>query len=140
MMDDNGVNLLVIDGDLVNLRTEQLSVPRLRFAVLGDKGQELYVWTAQADRSALKPGETLNFRRRLAAPPSDGATSPCVSSRRLISPLASDDRKAGAVAMALADNQVVRVLFSEEQIARRTREIAEAVKAKAPQNLLVVPS
>ncbi len=40
--------------------------------------------------------------------------------------------------MALAENQVVRVLFSEEQIARRTREIAEAVKARAPDNLLVV--
>jgi predicted Zn finger-like uncharacterized protein len=72
MIDDNGVNLLVIDGDLVNLRTEQMSIPRLRFAVLGDKGQELFVWSAQADRSVLKPGETLNFRRRLAAPPSDG--------------------------------------------------------------------
>jgi hypoxanthine phosphoribosyltransferase len=40
--------------------------------------------------------------------------------------------------MALNDNQVVRVLFSEEQIANRTREIAEAVKARAPENLLVV--
>jgi hypoxanthine phosphoribosyltransferase len=40
--------------------------------------------------------------------------------------------------MALGDNQVVRVLFSEEQIAHRTREIAEAVKARAPENLLVV--
>lgn len=40
--------------------------------------------------------------------------------------------------MALADNQVVRVLFSEDQIARRTREIAEAVKAREPQELLVV--
>jgi hypoxanthine phosphoribosyltransferase len=40
--------------------------------------------------------------------------------------------------MALADNQVVRVLFSEEQIAKRTREIAEAVKAREPENLLVV--
>jgi predicted Zn finger-like uncharacterized protein len=72
MVEDNGVNVLVIDGDLINLRAEQTSVPRLRFAVLGDKGQELFAWTAQADRSALKPGETLNFRRRLAAPPGDG--------------------------------------------------------------------
>jgi hypoxanthine phosphoribosyltransferase len=40
--------------------------------------------------------------------------------------------------MALADNQIVRVLFSEEQIARRTREIAEAVRAKGTGDLLVV--
>jgi predicted Zn finger-like uncharacterized protein len=72
IIDDNGVNVLVIDGDLVNLRAEPSAVPRLRFAVLGDKGQELFVWTAQADRPSLRPGETLNFRRRLAAPPSDG--------------------------------------------------------------------
>lgn len=72
MVDDNGVNVLVIDGDLVNLKATQVTVPRLRFAVIGDKGQELYVWSAQADRSSLKAGETLNFRRRLAAPPSDG--------------------------------------------------------------------
>lgn len=73
-VEDNGVNVLVIDGNLVNLRAEQMTVPRLRFAVLGDHGQELYVWSAQADRNSLKPGETLNFRRRLAAPPTDGKT------------------------------------------------------------------
>jgi predicted Zn finger-like uncharacterized protein len=72
LVDDNGVNVLVIDGNLVNTREAQAHVPRLRFAVLGDRGQELYVWSAQADRSNLKPGETLNFRRRLAAPPADG--------------------------------------------------------------------
>jgi predicted Zn finger-like uncharacterized protein len=71
MVDDNGVNVLVIDGNLVNTRDSQAHVPRLRFAVLGDRGQELYVWSAQADRSNLRPGETLNFRRRLAAPPAD---------------------------------------------------------------------
>jgi hypoxanthine phosphoribosyltransferase len=40
--------------------------------------------------------------------------------------------------MALGPNQTIRVLFSEEQIARRVRELAEAVKARKPQNLLVV--
>jgi predicted Zn finger-like uncharacterized protein len=72
MLDENGVNILVIDGNLVNLRDAVLPIPRIRFAVLGDKGQELYVWSAQADRGNLRAGETLNFRRRLAAPPSDG--------------------------------------------------------------------
>jgi hypoxanthine phosphoribosyltransferase len=40
--------------------------------------------------------------------------------------------------MALAANQTIRILFSEEQIARRNRELAEAVKARSPNNLLVV--
>jgi hypoxanthine phosphoribosyltransferase len=40
--------------------------------------------------------------------------------------------------MALGPNQTIRVLFGEEQIARRIGELAEAVKARQPQNLLVV--
>ncbi len=72
MVDDNGVSVLVIDGTLVGLSKERVNIPRLRFAVLGDRGQELYVWSAQADRATLQPGETLTFRRRLAAPPVDG--------------------------------------------------------------------
>jgi hypothetical protein len=48
-----------------------VDVPRLYFAVLGKDGQQIYAWSAQADRSSLQPGEKLNFRRRLAAPPSE---------------------------------------------------------------------
>lgn len=40
--------------------------------------------------------------------------------------------------MAIAGEQVVRVLFSEERLAKRTQELAEAVKARMPSNLLVV--
>jgi hypothetical protein len=72
MGEDNGVSVLVIDGALVNVAKEKMAVPRLRFAVLGDKGQEIYVWSAQADKSHLMPGEAMTFRRRLAAPPVDG--------------------------------------------------------------------
>jgi predicted Zn finger-like uncharacterized protein len=72
MLDDNGVQILVIDGDLQNVSSRKVDVPRLRFAVRGNDGQEIYVWSAQADKASLQPGETLNFRRRLAAPPSDG--------------------------------------------------------------------
>jgi predicted Zn finger-like uncharacterized protein len=72
MVEDNGVSVLVIDGNLVNISKARVPVPRLRFAVLGDKGQEIYVWSAQADRGTLQPGESMAFRRRLAAPPTDG--------------------------------------------------------------------
>jgi hypoxanthine phosphoribosyltransferase len=40
--------------------------------------------------------------------------------------------------MPLAANQSIRILFTEDQIARRITELAEAVKARQPQNLLVV--
>jgi hypothetical protein len=72
MVEDNGVSVLVIDGNLVSLAKARVNVPRLRFAVIGEKGQELYVWSAQADKPQLQPGEAMTFRRRLAAPPSDG--------------------------------------------------------------------
>jgi predicted Zn finger-like uncharacterized protein len=72
MVEDNGVSVLVIDGDLVGVARERVNVPRLRFAVLGSQGQELYVWSAQADRATIQPGESQNFRRRLAAPPAEG--------------------------------------------------------------------
>jgi predicted Zn finger-like uncharacterized protein len=72
IIDDNGVSVLVVDGDLLNVTGRKLDVPRLRFAVRGQEGQEVYVWSAQADRSSLQPGEVLNFRRRLAAPPIEG--------------------------------------------------------------------
>jgi predicted Zn finger-like uncharacterized protein len=72
IIDDNGISVLVVDGDLFNVTGKKLDVPRLRFAVRGQDGQEVYVWSAQADRGSLQPGEVLNFRRRLAAPPNEG--------------------------------------------------------------------
>ncbi len=71
ILDDNGVSVLVVDGDLINTTARKVDVPRLRFAVLNLTGQEVYVWSAQADRASLQPGESLNFRRRLAAPPGE---------------------------------------------------------------------
>jgi predicted Zn finger-like uncharacterized protein len=72
LIDDNGVMVLIIDGDLVNATDQNVRLPRLRFAVLGKDRQEIYAWSAQTDQASLKPGEKINFRRRLAAPPADG--------------------------------------------------------------------
>jgi predicted Zn finger-like uncharacterized protein len=72
LIDDNGIQVLVVDGDLRNVAGKQVPVPRLRFSVLGEKGDEIYAWSAQADKNSLNPGESINFRRRLAAPPQDG--------------------------------------------------------------------
>jgi predicted Zn finger-like uncharacterized protein len=72
MIDDNGVSVLVIDGDIANTTDQSIRLPRLRFAVLGKDHQEIYSWSAQTDQANLKPGEKINFRRRLAAPPADG--------------------------------------------------------------------
>jgi predicted Zn finger-like uncharacterized protein len=68
---DGDEPVLVIDGDLVNVADRKVDVPRLHFALTGTDGRQVYVWSAQADRANLQPGETLNFRRRLAAPPAE---------------------------------------------------------------------
>jgi len=64
--------VLVVDGDLVNITDRKIDVPRLHFTVLGKDGQQVFAWSAQADRNSLQPGEKLNFRRRVASPPIEG--------------------------------------------------------------------
>jgi predicted Zn finger-like uncharacterized protein len=67
----DGVNVLVIEGNIVSSTGKPVEVPRLRFAVRNAIGQEIYTWTAQPTRSILGAGETLAFRNRLASPPAD---------------------------------------------------------------------
>ncbi len=69
--ENDGVNVLVVEGDIVSASNKAAEVPRLRFAVRNASGQEIYSWTAQPPRSVLGPGETLPFRSRLASPPAE---------------------------------------------------------------------
>jgi predicted Zn finger-like uncharacterized protein len=69
---EDGTNVLVIEGTIVNLTTRTLEVPRLRFALRNASGHEVYAWTAQPAKSTLGSGNGLPFRARLASPPADG--------------------------------------------------------------------
>ena len=69
---EQGVQQLVVEGELVNVQKSETKLSRLRFAIRSEKGQEIYSWKATAEKPALELGETLRFRRRLASPP-DGA-------------------------------------------------------------------
>jgi predicted Zn finger-like uncharacterized protein len=69
---ENGGRLLVVEGAVTNVTRQPRPVPPLRFAVRDGKGAELYVWTAKLDKSEIAAGETLPFRKRLAAPPPEG--------------------------------------------------------------------
>jgi hypothetical protein len=53
----------------VSAAKRTVEVPRLRFAVRNELGNEIYNWTALPSRSLLGPGETLTFQSRLASPP-----------------------------------------------------------------------
>jgi predicted Zn finger-like uncharacterized protein len=67
----DGVTVLVVQGDIVSASDRPVEVPRLRFAARNAGGQEIYTWTALPTRTILGPGETLKFNSRLAAPPKD---------------------------------------------------------------------
>jgi hypothetical protein len=68
----DGIPVLVIDGEVMNVTRQPVEVPRLRLAVLGPDSRELYSWTALLPRSVLSEGERLSFRSRLASPPAEG--------------------------------------------------------------------
>jgi predicted Zn finger-like uncharacterized protein len=69
----DGVIVLVVEGQLVNITSNSIDLPRLRLAVRDATGKEIYTWTATAPKSQLGPGEAVAFRSRLASPPPDGA-------------------------------------------------------------------
>jgi hypothetical protein len=55
----------------VSEASKPAEVPRLRFAVRNATGQEIYTWTALPTRSVLGPGERLEFRSQIPAPPTN---------------------------------------------------------------------
>ena len=69
----DGVNILIIEGKVVNTSRKAVDVPRLRFAARTATGQEVYTWTMQPARSILGPGDSMPFTSRLAAPPANAA-------------------------------------------------------------------
>ena len=52
--------------------------------------------------------------------------------------LAQDAPRATDLTIAGPDNHVIRVLFDDQQIAERIQELAVEIKAKAPEELLVI--
>jgi predicted Zn finger-like uncharacterized protein len=69
----DGVPVLVVEGEIVGTGGRLIEVPRLRFAVLDRAGKEIYAWTARPERTLLPAGETLPFRSRLASPPAEAS-------------------------------------------------------------------
>jgi predicted Zn finger-like uncharacterized protein len=67
----DGVTVLVIEGSVVSVANKTVEVPRLHFGVRNAAGLEVYAWTTATARTILAPGETVEFRSRLASPPAD---------------------------------------------------------------------
>src|SRR5208282_244254 len=66
-----GVPVLVVEGNIINVTRKVADVPRLKFIVRKASGQEIYSWTAVPSRPLLPPGEAVSFRTQLASPPPD---------------------------------------------------------------------
>ncbi len=68
----DGITVLVIEGEVVNVTRQPVELPRLRLSILDAKQRELYSWTSMLPRSILADGERIAFRSRLASPPAEG--------------------------------------------------------------------
>ena len=68
----DGIPVLVIEGEVANILEYPVELPRLRLSVRGPGNRELYSWTALLQCSMLSDGERISFRSRLASPPAEG--------------------------------------------------------------------
>lgn len=66
---ENGIPVLAIKGEVVNITGDALTVPRLRFGLLDQVDQEIYHWSMQLKGKPLEPNQGVPFTTRLAAPP-----------------------------------------------------------------------
>ncbi len=60
---------LVVEALVLNEVPATRRVPPIEIRLIDRDGRVGYTWTAEPPRSALRPGESLHFRTRLATPP-----------------------------------------------------------------------
>ena len=65
--------VLLVEGEIVNLRRDANVAPPLALSVRGADGRDKYAWTTRAPKARLEPGEKIAFHARLVSPPEDGA-------------------------------------------------------------------
>lgn len=66
---ENGLPVLAIKGEVINIGGERQSVPRVRVGLRDEGANELYAWTFALPEPALGPQETAEFVTRLSSPP-----------------------------------------------------------------------
>jgi predicted Zn finger-like uncharacterized protein len=66
---NEGIPVIVVEGEIVSVSRKAVDVPRLRFGVRNGLGAEIYNWTAMPARTVAQGGERVPFRARLASPP-----------------------------------------------------------------------
>ncbi len=66
---ENGLPVLAITGEVINVGGDRQSVPRVRVGLRDERQKELYAWTFAVPETALEPQETAEFVTRLSSPP-----------------------------------------------------------------------
>ncbi len=66
---ENGQNVLLISGDLVNITSHELTVPPIRVSLSDAERHELYHWSFSSAVPTLGPGKSVAFQTRLPSPP-----------------------------------------------------------------------
>lgn len=69
---DDDQRVLIVEGQIKNVRDAKVLVPNVQLSVLSADGREIYHWLAPAPKAELLRGETSYFRARLAAAPTEG--------------------------------------------------------------------
>ena len=66
---DNGVPVLAVSGDIVNVTSKPVQVPDIRFSLRNATRHEVYHWTGRAENGEVAPDGQTAFVTRLASPP-----------------------------------------------------------------------
>ncbi len=67
----DGIEVLVVKGEIVNPGHDARALPALFFGLLDEQGKQHYAWSVKLDEATIEAGATLPFRRRLATPPAE---------------------------------------------------------------------
>jgi hypothetical protein len=65
----DGVRVLAIQGEIVNVANRELSIPVIAFTLKDEKMTAVYDWRLTATTRPVKPGEVSTFVTRVASPP-----------------------------------------------------------------------
>ena len=68
---DNGLPILSVAGEVVNVSGQTIQVPRLRVALRDRTQREIYRWTVAITSAPLEADSRARFATRLAAPPKE---------------------------------------------------------------------
>lgn len=66
---DNGVPVLAVSGQIVNVTDKTVAVPDIRFSLRNSTRHEVYHWTGRAEARQVTPDGHTAFLTRLASPP-----------------------------------------------------------------------